>query len=205
MKNILLVRHGHTDYNSIKIFQPDDANLNKLGKERVRRTAEVITHSDVDIIISSPLARAKETADIISDTVKCHIELSNLLREFDNPPCIRGKSYDDLKASICYEAWMKTIFDPVGSSIAESENYADLFARAGEVIKMLNSRPENNIVVTTHSVLIRAIVAKVLLGENADAHQLEKAINSIKIENGAILKLYEVGANGSSDWRILFE
>ena len=63
---ICLIRHGETDWNSIGKFQGrEDIPLNKNGMEQIQRAANYIKKSNWDEIISSPLTRAKMSAEII--------------------------------------------------------------------------------------------------------------------------------------------
>ena len=58
---LILVRHGRTAANAAGILQGHlDLPLDELGLAQVREVAEAIGH--VDRVISSPLARARETA-----------------------------------------------------------------------------------------------------------------------------------------------
>jgi len=62
---LLLVRHGETDWNRDGRWQGhSDTQLNDTGREQARRVAGEL--GDVDVIYSSDLARARETADIIA-------------------------------------------------------------------------------------------------------------------------------------------
>ena len=62
---LLLVRHGETDWNRDGRWQGhSDTQLNDTGREQARRVAGEL--GDADVIYSSDLARARETADIIA-------------------------------------------------------------------------------------------------------------------------------------------
>jgi broad specificity phosphatase PhoE len=62
---LLLVRHGETDWNRDGRWQGhSDTQLNDAGREQAQRVAGEL--GDVDVIYSSDLARARETADIIA-------------------------------------------------------------------------------------------------------------------------------------------
>lgn len=70
LTKITLVRHGQTDYNKNKIIQGQiDIPLNSLGKEQALKTANHFKNEPIDLIISSPLIRAQETAQIIANEI----------------------------------------------------------------------------------------------------------------------------------------
>lgn len=63
---IFIMRHGETDWNTQKRLQGrTDISLNENGRELARVTAEALREVPFDLAISSPLARALETAEIV--------------------------------------------------------------------------------------------------------------------------------------------
>jgi len=71
MTEICLVRHGQTDWNFSGIIQGrEDIPLNIVGKEQARQSAQFLSKEKWDIIISSPLNRAVETAKAIAEFTK---------------------------------------------------------------------------------------------------------------------------------------
>lgn len=70
MTEICLVRHGQTDWNFQEIIQGrEDIPLNEVGKKQASQSAAALKLETWDVIISSPLIRAQETAQAISDAV----------------------------------------------------------------------------------------------------------------------------------------
>ena len=67
MTAICLIRHGETDWNALgKLQGRTDIPLNETGKKQAKETGAFLKGSDWDVIITSPLRRAKETAEIIN-------------------------------------------------------------------------------------------------------------------------------------------
>ena len=65
---LYIVRHGHTDWNKQKITMGrKDIPLNELGIEEAYNTSRILENHDFDLIICSPLKRARQTADIINE------------------------------------------------------------------------------------------------------------------------------------------
>lgn len=74
MGKIIIVRHGETDYNVEKRYAGStDIGLNEKGKEQARLLSHKLKDTSVDIIVSSTLRRAKETANIINQELKLQI------------------------------------------------------------------------------------------------------------------------------------
>ena len=120
------LRHGEAEHNVKGVCAPsrDDekhpSHLTAKGKENIKKIAEIIAKKKIDIIISSPLARARETAKIVQAATKVKIiynkelidinpgvfvwkpesqyitYLKNNLQRFDVPPP-EGESFNDAK------------------------------------------------------------------------------------------------------------
>jgi len=81
MTTLLLVRHGETDWNRDGRWQGhSDTQLNDAGREQACRVAGEL--GNVDVIYSSDLARARETADIIAAQLgDLEVKVDRRLRE----------------------------------------------------------------------------------------------------------------------------
>lgn len=65
MSRLLLVRHGQSEWNASGRWQGHaDPSLTELGRQQARQAARAL--GSVDAIISSDLARARETAEILA-------------------------------------------------------------------------------------------------------------------------------------------
>ena len=82
MTELLLVRHGETDWNAAGRLQGHtDRPLSDYGREQARRLAEELAGEEFDAIYASDLARARETAEIVGARLIC--------RSFSIPICAR--------------------------------------------------------------------------------------------------------------------
>ena len=65
---ILITRHGQTDWNLKRRLQGRaDIELNQTGIEQAKIAKEELANEKIDLIICSPLKRAKQTAEIINE------------------------------------------------------------------------------------------------------------------------------------------
>lgn len=70
MTQITFVRHGQTDWNLHRRIQGStDIPLNDTGRAQARRAGDELADGTWDAIVSSPLCRASETAEIIAERI----------------------------------------------------------------------------------------------------------------------------------------
>ena len=70
MTTLLFIRHGQTDWNVAGILQGQkDIPLNDTGRLQAQEVAKKLLGIPVDIIYSSPLCRAMETARIVASAI----------------------------------------------------------------------------------------------------------------------------------------
>ncbi len=79
------VRHGETDWNVQKRTQGQSAktSLNETGRMQAASAASILKAYPIDLVISSDLDRAKETAEIIAKELGAEVSFDERLRERD--------------------------------------------------------------------------------------------------------------------------
>jgi len=81
---LYLVRHGEVDANrEMRYLGRRDDPLNTNGRRQARRLAEAFTHLPVDAVRTSPLARARCTAEAIIDATGAAFQDDDRLLELD--------------------------------------------------------------------------------------------------------------------------
>jgi uncharacterized phosphatase len=71
---ILITRHGQTDWNTLgKLQGQTDIELNEVGINQAKETAKLIENEQIDLIITSPLNRARKTAELINKNINAPI------------------------------------------------------------------------------------------------------------------------------------
>jgi len=101
---IYYTRHGENTWNATnRVCGISDIPLNEKGIEQAHSLSEKIAaNDDIDIIISSPLIRAKKTADIISKKINKPVIVDKRFTEWDYGKyegCDRYGSYEKEKPS----------------------------------------------------------------------------------------------------------
>ncbi len=69
MGRIFVIRHGQTTHNADRIIQGPriDSDLSALGRQQAEAVGQALRSHDLDVVVSSPLARARQTAQSIVD------------------------------------------------------------------------------------------------------------------------------------------
>src|SRR5436309_5200504 len=84
LTELLLVRHGETDWNRDRRFQGHaDPPLNDAGREQARVLADELAGDRIELIYTSDLQRARETAEIVAGQLGLDVIPLRELREID--------------------------------------------------------------------------------------------------------------------------
>ena len=135
---IYFVRHGETDFNLFNISQGQlDTSLNALGLKQAKQLAKKLKNKNFDAFYSSPLIRAKQTAEEINGFLKMKINYDARLMEvgkgilqgnrnsqkkynkfFKNPHKYGGETEEDVEQTldlmrkVKYESAMMYYYNP---------------------------------------------------------------------------------------------
>ena len=104
-KEFLLFRHGQTDWNLEKRCQGHkDIPLNETGLNEAKELSNKFSKIQLQVIYSSDLKRAVQTAEFLSSKKDIPLLLSKNLREF-SLGAAEGKSHDELISTYGVELW----------------------------------------------------------------------------------------------------
>jgi probable phosphoglycerate mutase len=158
---LLLVRHGQTPWNAAGRWQGfGDPGLSSLGREQARRlAARLLAEEDEPWhrIIASDLERARETADILAESLRLQIEFDLRLRELDvgdwtglTRSEIEGRDPDTLLAFESGEPSVRP---------GDGESRVEIRVRTRDCVRDLAERyPGDGLIIVTHLGVIRALV-----------------------------------------------
>jgi probable phosphoglycerate mutase len=154
---LLLVRHGETDWNRDGRWQGhSDTQLNDAGRAQARRVAGEL--GDVDVIYSSDLARARETAEIIAAQLgDLEVNVDSRLRE-RSFGAWEGRTGPEIEADFAEQHARWRAGDGAGADDAEPfEAFGD---RVRDFLEdVLARHPGETVVVVAHGGPIRVIHA----------------------------------------------
>ncbi len=147
---IWLIRHGETEYNKEKRYQGQtDVPLSAEGRAAIKRA-----YFDPELVYTSPLSRAVETADIIfPESHKVRVED---IKEM-NFGIFEGRNYMEMETDPDYRKWIDSegrMQCPGGESREEFSRRAN--SALDVLIKETLDTGRNSLVVVTHGGIIMA-------------------------------------------------
>lgn len=151
-----IIRHGQTNWNKEgRIQGKTDIELNEEGIKQAKEAKNILKDYPIDMIVSSPLKRARKTAEIINETRKAPIVLDKALEErgfgeFEGK--IRKEIHDEILDSEILDNYS------LNREYKGVETIQNLCNRVWNLIDELKEDyTEKNILLVTHGGVTRAI------------------------------------------------
>lgn len=188
MKTVYFVRHGETAGNKKKFFQTHDTPLSDDGRKQASFIAKRVAKLNIETIIASTMDRAKETAHIISQHINVPVETTDLLRERILPKEQRGNPMDDPKV-ISVTKEVTEHFGEPNWRYSDEETFADLKARTGNVLQLLETKSESTMLCVTHGVFMRMLLGRILLGADLSPTTMADIMSSSLTTNTGLTVL----------------
>ena len=160
---IIFLRHAQAENNAKRILagRTEGIHLTKTGIEQAEQIAKYLKPLDISAIYSSPIERAKHTAEIVAKNRSLEVVLDERLTEIDMGKFTR-MNYDDMFAKYGNIFLKFYENDPV---IAEHavETFPDVQKRVlGMVDHVLKKHKNENVILVTHMDPIKSMLAKVM-------------------------------------------
>lgn len=176
MTEISLVRHGETDWNRARRIQGrTDIPLNDTGRDQARHTAGLLARRRWDAVLTSPLARARETAEIIAGELGLPDPESVAALVERNYGAAEGLDFRQIEARY-----------PEGSDVPGRESREEVAARVvPELQRIAAARPGESLVIVSHGGAIRAVLSEVEPAWSTD-RITNGSIHSFRLEDGLL-------------------
>jgi len=168
MTKICLIRHGETDWNAMgKIQGKTDIPLNENGKRQAQQCRDYLKDSDWDIIVTSPLKRAKQTAFIINEALQLQVvEMAEFME----------RSFGDAEGKTREE---RAILYP-DQQYPNQESREELVNRIMNGLeKILVQFPDQKVLLVAHGAVIHTLLTVV----SEDQLTIEKYLSNACISN----------------------
>jgi probable phosphoglycerate mutase len=155
---VTLVRHGQTERSAKSAYSGRlDVPLTQTGREQARRVAQQLAGARIDAVVTSPLVRARDTAQAIADAAGLPLTVDERLIEVDYGP-FEGLDREGARARLGapFEAWRA---DPFGAPVAGMEPLAAALERARGATADVLAAHEHPVIVGHQGILRIVLVA----------------------------------------------
>jgi broad specificity phosphatase PhoE len=176
---LLLVRHGETDWNVEQRVQGHtDRPLNETGLAQAQALATELADEHLDAVYASDLSRARDTARAIADPRGLEVAVLPALRE-RHFGTWEGLRHDEIHERFPHRAES----DPWGDGETPEELAARVLSALGDIAEW---HPEGRVLVVTHGGALRAVLSHctVEIDEIANCH-----LARIGVQDGTLRSL----------------
>ncbi|HEY3311135.1 MAG TPA: alpha-ribazole phosphatase [Anaerolineales bacterium] len=161
MLRLLFVRHGKTDWNAQQRYQGhSDQPLNAEGAQQAQRLAARLQAEKIDLVFSSDLLRAFQTAQILVGERQINIQADERLREL-NFGVLEGYTFEE-----GLKRWPEMItrwVEDVNQAPDGGEGYDEFSQRVSEFFNELKQKQEGKtVLVVAHGGPLREIFQSIL-------------------------------------------
>ncbi|WP_083917573.1 histidine phosphatase family protein [Uliginosibacterium gangwonense] len=194
MKRLFIVRHGITANNAAKLIQGTrDIPLSDSGHRQARALGQALAEEKIDLIISSPQARALQTAQAIAQHHRLPIITDERLRErsfgiFEGGPV---QEYQEARAASGLLRWH---FKPDGG-----ETILEVWERCSNFLSWLKQSDAQNVLIAAHEAVNRCLVLMTLdrpVTEWTTFKQENCCINQFQFRADGTIERYELNRTG---------
>ena len=195
IKKFLLVRHGLTEWNDVHKFQGStDIPLSEAGLAQAEKTARRIEGWPVDVVYTSPLIRARQTAEVIA--VRHHrdpIVMDDLTEV--NFGSWEGSSFRK-RLEDNDDSLLKWIADPFFNTPPGAEPWDSIRRRTEQAVNTALDSGHKHVVIVTHGGIMRALLVAFL---GLDPHTVWKIKSSNCSLTGIEMRKHETLMAFSND------
>jgi broad specificity phosphatase PhoE len=155
---LYLVRHGQTESSARLAYSGrSDVALTSEGREQARVAAEHLAGAGIDAVFSSPLSRARDTAQAIADATGAPLTVDERLTEIDYG---RFEGVDRAGArelvGQAFEGWRA---DPFGAPVPGMESLAHALERARAATADVLAAAQRPVIVGHQGILRIVLIA----------------------------------------------
>ncbi|KAG6524086.1 hypothetical protein ZIOFF_013976 [Zingiber officinale] len=184
-KMVTLVRHGLSSWNEENRVQGSSnlSILTEVGARQAEKCRSALTNISFDICFSSPISRAKSTAELIWHGREKPLIFLDSLKEA-HLFFLEGMTNADAKKKYpeLYTAWRE---DPFNFNVDGIYPVRKLWGTAKQAWKDILSTPGESILVITHKSILRALICTAL-GLGPERQVATTVFRAIDVNNGGI-------------------
>ena len=178
MAEIVLVRHGETEWNVGEIYRGRaDVALDEVGIKQAELLGKYLSGLKLDAIYSSPLRRALDTANIVARYQSVDAQVSHGLIDFDYG---EWQGLPDKEAKKLYSALHnKWHANPQLVKMPGGESLDDVRKRALAVVNEVVSKYRGSIALVSHRVVNKVLICSLLGLDNSHFWHIRQDVGGI--------------------------
>ncbi len=163
MGSIIFLRHGQAKNNTERILagRTPGVPLTEEGVEQSEKAAKFLEEMNISTIYSSPIERAKNTAEIVGKHNSIDVRIDDRLIELDMGK-FTGKPYDEIFSSHG-NVFMKFYSGELEIAHNGVETFEEVKKRILDMVDhVIDNHPDENVVLVTHMDPIKAMLSTVV-------------------------------------------
>jgi broad specificity phosphatase PhoE len=161
MTEIILVRHGETEWNVGEIFRGRiDIDLNETGRKQAELLGEYLSESKIEAVYSGPLKRALNTAQAIARYHHLEAQIAAGLNDLDFGQW-QGLSLREVREKY-RELHAEWVNHPERVKLPGGETLGDVRERAVKVVNEVIARHKGAVVLVSHRVVNKVLICALL-------------------------------------------
>ncbi len=196
MGSIIFLRHGQATNNTQRVLagRTSGIPLTEKGRDQAEKAAKFLEEMNISTIYSSPIERAKDTAEIVGKHNSIDVRIDDRLIELDMGK-FTGMPYDEIFSSHG-NVFMKFYNGELEIAHNGVETFADVKKRVlGMVDHVIENHPDENVVLVTHMDPIKAMLSTIVSFSAENLYELIIANASLNIFREYERKLSIAGIN----------
>ena len=162
MGQVIFLRHGQAKNNTERILagRTEGIPLTERGVQQAEHTAQLLEHMNISAIYSSPIQRAKHTAEIVGNHNSVDVQIDDRLIELDMGK-FTGMPYDEIFNSHG-NVFMKFYNGELEIAHNGVETFSEVKKRVNSIVDhVLEKHPNENVVLVTHMDPIKAMLSSI--------------------------------------------
>ena len=182
MGQLIFLRHGQAKNNTERILagRSEGVPLTDTGIKQSEHTAQLLEHMNISAIYSSPIERAKHTAEIVGKHNSLDVRIDDRLNELDMGK-FTGMPYDEI-----FKSHGNVFMKFYNGELEIAHNGVETFSQVkkrilGIVDHIIEKHLDENIVLVTHMDPIKAMLSTVVDLSPTNLYELIIANASLNI------------------------
>ena len=184
-KKLYIVRHGETAQNREKKFQSEDIPLSEEGFAQAHDVAKRFEKISLDVVYTSPMVRAHQTAQAIADVVRLPVNSISSLGELTRPTSLMGKGlFEPEGMEFKRLAWEHR--HDVSWHFEDEANIQEFIVRHRIFKKFVEKDSHERILAVTHGLVMKSLVGVFIFPHLDPSDFYMDAYSSLYISNTGI-------------------